>query len=105
MCRYHPLTVEALCLDCGGEGICEHAEDRSVCRQCRPTTEASAGDGARVDRITGDGVRQSVPQDETILDGGREATAPSLVSGREGNGAGDDDEALQCCECMEKDSD
>eukprot|EP00961_Rhodomonas_salina_P157491 2120631-Rhodomonas_salina.1 len=25
MCRYHPLTVEALCRDCGGEGICKHA--------------------------------------------------------------------------------
>eukprot|EP00961_Rhodomonas_salina_P051223 687372-Rhodomonas_salina.1 len=70
MCRYHPLTVEVLCRECGGEGICEHAEDSSVCRQCRPITEAgespsvlSMGDGVRVDRITGDGARQSVPQD------------------------------------------
>eukprot|EP00961_Rhodomonas_salina_P248344 3356637-Rhodomonas_salina.1 len=44
MCHYHLLTVEVLCLECGGEGICEHAEDSSVCRQCRPTTEALGGE-------------------------------------------------------------
>eukprot|EP00961_Rhodomonas_salina_P251233 3396829-Rhodomonas_salina.1 len=52
--------------------------------------------------MTGDGARQSVQQDETIRDGGREATAPSLVSWREGDGAGDEDKALQCSVCMEK---
>eukprot|EP00961_Rhodomonas_salina_P002822 38721-Rhodomonas_salina.1 len=30
MCLYHPLTVEVLCRECGGDGICEHAEDGNV---------------------------------------------------------------------------